>query len=146
AACSAAAVEQRVRKSPRSQRVDASLKQQLSGRDRRERALRTARGRQRTGTPSQATAQRRGTPSTSDGSAVLDLEPERPEPLCNAAVELGLVLLGRVVVEGLPEGPADVGEDLGTGLDRVHVVAGELFRAVTVATVVGVESLLRLGD
>ena len=50
------------------------------------------------------------------------------------------------LVEGLPEGPADVGEDLGTGLDRVHVVAVELFRVVTVGTVVGVESLLRLGD
>ena len=51
------------------------------------------------------------------------------EPLRDGAVELGLVLLGRGLVERRGEVVAQLGEDLGAGLDELLVVAEVLLGA-----------------
>ena len=80
------------------------------------------------------------------GLAVLDLERETGEPLRDGAVELGLVLLGSLLAERGREMIAQIGEDLGRGLDDVLVVAVMLLGVVAPATVVLALSLLRLPD
>src|SRR4029453_18222716 len=78
--------------------------------------------------------------------AVLDLEREPRQPLEDCAVELFLVELARVVVERPFEVVADVGQDLGAGLDGVDVVAVALLGLVARCGVVRALELFALFD
>ena len=80
------------------------------------------------------------------GSGVFDVEREAGEAFGDRLVELPLVLLIDALFERARERVADVGQDLDARLNRIDIVAVELFRVVAISLVVGIEPLLRLRD
>src|SRR5262249_32967675 len=70
------------------------------------------------------------------GSSVLDLQREPRQPFYDRTVELEPVFRGRVLVERRRGVVTDGGEDLGAGLDEIHVVAVTLFGLIAVGSVV----------
>ncbi len=80
------------------------------------------------------------------GLGVFDLDGEAGESLDDGAVELFLVLLRRLVVQGRSEVVAETGEQLRAGLDQVEVVAVELFGLVARRRVVRRFRRVAVGD
>jgi hypothetical protein len=80
------------------------------------------------------------------GLRVFDFDSESPQARKHGAVELLLVLLGRVLVECRREGIAESRKDLRAGLDEVQVIGVALLGLIAAGPVVSALRRVAVGD